>query len=163
MSKDVEWTATYAATAANAFAVLSSKEFLTQLAHDTGALDSNVDVSSDSSGAVTIKNVRTFPAEVPSYAKSLVGDTITVTEIQEWGPPTEDGTRVGTFSVDFGGAPAKFGGTLSLTGNDPCTSTTSGTVKASLPLVGGKVESLIIEQIGAYMGELQSHAVATLG
>lgn len=158
MGKDVKWTQTYNSSAENAFAVLSDREFLTALAHDTGSLEASVEVTSGTDDSVTITNSRTFPAEVPSYAKSFVGDTISVTEQQNWGAPTADGARTGTFEVTFGSAPVAFHGTLALDGNNPCTVTTEGTIKASLPLVGGKIEGLVSDQIGAYMNEMESHA-----
>ena len=162
MGKDVSWNSTYDATAESAFAVLSNDAFLTQLAKDTGSLESSVNVETAADGSVTITNSRTFPAEVPSYAKSMVGETISVVEVQNWGPADAAGARSGTFTVDFGGAPVKFTGDLSLTGNSPCAAATSGTVKASIPLVGGKVESLVVEQISAYMGELEAHVKTAL-
>lgn len=162
MGKDVAWTSTYDASAESAFAVLSDEAFLTQLARDTGSLTCDVHAETAADGSVTITNSRSFPAEIPSYAKSLVGDTITVTEVQRWGPADANGARSGTFEVGFGSAPVKFGGTLSLTGNSPCTASTSGNVRASIPLVGGKVEGLVADQISAYMGELEAHAKAAL-
>jgi hypothetical protein len=120
-----------------------------------------VSVTPSDHGGATVVSRRSLPAEVPSYAKALVGDTITLAETRVLGPAAADGSREGTISIDFGGAPASVAGTLRLaasgagTGIDVVLS-----IKASVPFVGGKIEKLVAEQIQAALDREQAVAAA---
>ena len=137
-----------------AFALLSDPAYITEVATRTGGTDVDVSVTPDGQGGVTIVSARTLPAELPSYAKALVGDTVRLTETRTLGPVTAEGTREGRLDVEFGGAPATVRGTMRLS----CTGATSDLdvdlqVKASVPLVGGKIEKVVVEQIQRALGK----------
>jgi hypothetical protein len=88
-----------------------------------------------------IKTRRWVPANVPGFAKKLFGDTTEMVQTDSWGPET-DGVRHGTWTIDVPGKPVKASGSIRLQGTDSgALVTIDGELKASIPLIGGKIES----------------------
>ena len=132
-----------------AFLLLSDPDYVREVAERTGGRDVEVTVTADDDGGATIRSHRVLPAKLPSYAKALVGDTVTIHETRVFGPAAQDGSRDGTIEVTFGGAPAHVTGTMRLEGSGTSLLEVAMQVKASVPLVGGKVERLCADQIDA--------------
>jgi hypothetical protein len=107
----------------------------------TGALDHTVAVT-DQAGRTTILTERDMPTDkFPDFLKSLVGKTLKVVQTDDWAPAAADGSRDGSTTVVITGTPLKLTGILRLRPE------TGGSVvhldaelKASLPLIGAKVE-----------------------
>jgi hypothetical protein len=94
-----------------------------------------------------------MPAAVPSYATPFVGDTITITEVQTWGPVQADGTASADVTVAFN-SPISYRGTISLVpGGIGSVAHNTGDFKASVPFVGGKVERVAAEQTERYLAK----------
>ncbi|MDQ1689175.1 MAG: hypothetical protein QOK42_2150, partial [Frankiaceae bacterium] len=85
-------------------------------------------------------------AGIPDFARKLLGERQTITEIQEWSSPTADGSRSGTWKVEAKSAPMQMGGRLAMAPSAGGTTVTiEGEVKASVPLIGGKLERAVAE------------------
>jgi len=141
-------TERYACTAQAAFDLMLDTDFLSWLLENSGGIDCEVAVEGTDDGwEVTLD--RTLPAELPSFARALVGDQLTVRERRSWGEPGPDGTRTGAFSATVDGAPVQVNGSLLLAADGAGGSelTIDGAVSARVPLVGGKVEALVLEQL----------------
>ena len=107
-------TLDYAATPHEVFAMLADVAFQTRKCEATGALNHTVSISAQGDRTVIVSS-RDLPTDdFPAFVKGLVGDTLAITETQDWGPPGTDGTRRGTLTVDIAGAPIELNGTLSL-------------------------------------------------
>lgn len=133
-----------------AFLLLTDPDYVREVAERTGGRDVEVTVTAGEDGGATIVSQRTLPAELPSYAKALVGDSVQIHETRVLGPAAADGSRQGTIEVTFGGAPAHVTGTLALVATDGTSALDAAMqVKASVPLVGGKIERLCADQIAA--------------
>lgn len=79
--------------------------------------------------------------EVPSFARKLVGDELNIIQAESWSSPTN-----GTLQVSIPGKPGEMKGTITLVGDaDGTTETVAVNVKASIPLIGGKIESFIVD------------------
>ncbi|MCW2528636.1 MAG: hypothetical protein JWM76_3496 [Pseudonocardiales bacterium] len=107
----------------------------------TGALSHTVDVKHTGDKAV-ITTERQMPTDgFPDFLKSFVGSSLKVVQIDSWDAAAADGSRHGTIDVSIAGTPLKFAGTLSLTaGGSGSLGVVDGDLKASVPLIGGKVE-----------------------
>jgi hypothetical protein len=94
-----------------------------------------------SDGGARITTRRHAPANVPGFAKRLFGETTEMVQTDVWGPE-QDGVREGTWTIDVPGKPVKAGGTIRLepSANGSLVSI-EGELKASVPLIGGKIES----------------------
>ena len=151
----------FPADPAATFHLLTDPDYVRDVAAATGGTDIEVTVTASDDGGATVVSRRSVPAEVPSYAKSLVGDSIRLDETRVLGPAADDGSREGTISIDFGGAPASVAGTLRLAASGAGTGIdVELSIKASVPFVGGKIEQLVAEQIHAALDREQAVATA---
>lgn len=144
-----------------AFALLTDPAYVEQVATATGGRDPDVAVTrTDDDGATTV-SARTMPANLPSYAKAFVGDTIRLTETRVFGPAAADGSRDGTFTVDFGSTPIAIRGTLRLATDASATAMAIEVeITASVPFVGGKVERVAAGWIERFVAKEEKVAAA---
>jgi hypothetical protein len=93
-------------------------------------------------GSMTVKVDQRRPSEgIPSFAKKFVGDTIHIAQREEWSSPTG-----AVLDVTIPGKPGHMKGTVTLRPDgDGTVETVSGELKVHIPIVGGKIEGLIIE------------------
>ncbi len=93
-----------------------------------------------SGAGMTVKVDQHRPAdEVPSFARKLVGDEINIVQEENWSSPV-----AATLRVTIPGKPGQMNGTVSLVADATgVTETVEAEAKVSIPLVGGKIESLI--------------------
>lgn len=110
-------------------------------------------------GAVTLKVSRGLPDGVPGFLERFLPKGGRAVQTETWGPST-DGARRGTWTGDIPGAPAKVGGTMSLEPSGTGTRyTINGEAKVSIPLVGGKAESFVVDMVS----KLTAKEAALLG
>lgn len=144
------------------YALVTDEAYVVAVAEATGGQDIDVTVE-DLDGGAVVTSRRSLPADLPSYARALVGDTLRLTEVRTYGPAAADGSRSGTVRVDFDGAPVTIEGTLSLAPSPTgsiCAMTAS--VRASVPFVGGKVERFAADQVQEFLAREAAVAIARL-
>lgn len=152
MAKEFTYKQSFGADPVSVFAMLRNPEYVQAKCAATGSLETNVDVTESGDGSVTITSTRVLPAEVPAAARKFVGETISATETQAWSAPGTDGSRTADVSVDFSG-PLSFSGRLILRPfGDGSEVITEGSFKASVPFVGGTIESVAADQTARYLG-----------
>ena len=141
-------TLDYAATPHEVFAMLADEAFQTRKCEATGALNHTVSISAQGDRTVIVSS-RDLPTDdFPAFVKSLVGDTLAITETQSWGPPGTDGTRQGTLTVDIAGTPIDLDGTLSLAAaGHGSVESVQGDLKARIPVFGGQIEKAAVPAI----------------
>ena len=134
-------TVEYTATPQEVFAVLADPAFQEAKCAATAAVRYTASVTSEGAHTV-ITTERTLPTDgMPEFAKGMVGEHLRVTERQDWGPAAADGGRQGTVSMTVAGIPVALRGTLALAAGGPGTvETIDADLKASVPLIGGKIE-----------------------
>ncbi|MDR6862193.1 DUF2505 domain-containing protein [Phycicoccus sp. 3266] len=134
-------TLEYAATPEEVFAVLADVAFQEAKCAATGAISYTASVKAEGDATV-ITTERELPADgLPDFARSMVGNTLKVVETQTWEAPGADGARTGTVAMTVPGAPITLKGRLALEPGGPGTvEHLDGDLKASIPLVGGKIE-----------------------
>lgn len=153
MATKFEYTQHFAASPSELFSVLAQEDFILAKCAATGSLSTQAKVTeAGANQGETLTSVRVLPADLPAPAKSLVGDTITVTETQVWSAPGPDGSRTATVTVEFSG-PMGFTGTLELAPapTGASTITTRGVFTAKVPFIGGKIEKVAAEQTERYL------------
>jgi hypothetical protein len=149
MTTQLLFSQEFPGTPEQVYAMLTDPTYARERAEQTGSL--TVDVRAETTPAGPILTVdRELPAEVPSYAKSLVPGRITVTETQHWSALVDD--RAGaTFTASFN-APVNVAGEIELQPMSAGTVVnTTATITAKLPFIGGKLESLVREQLERYL------------
>jgi hypothetical protein len=141
----------YVADPAAVFAMIIDEEFLAKKLVATGALSHEVSVKANPDGGASVRTEQVLPADVPDFARRFVGETIRVRQTDVWGPPSADGSRDGTFTVEIAGMPATMAGTLRLepVGGGGSVERFAGMIKVSIPLVGGRLEGLAADAVRA--------------
>jgi len=124
------------------FAMLTDAAFQERKCAATGALESEVEIERFPDGGATIRTRRTMPTDqMPDFARSFVGRSVDVVQVDDFGAPDGGGRREGTVVVEIKGAPVRFAGSLVLGASPEGTlETVDGDIKASVPLVGGRME-----------------------
>jgi Protein of unknown function (DUF2505) len=107
-----------------------------------------VERSTTSEGGVRLVTRQRTGVELPGFAKRLIPANTTVTLTYMWEPVADDNSRHGTWSTDIKGAPVSIGGPIALR---PVGSGSlhafGGEVRASVPLVGGKLEAFALDNL----------------
>ncbi|HEX7739186.1 MAG TPA: DUF2505 domain-containing protein [Marmoricola sp.] len=125
-------------------AMLLDPAYWDRVADATGAASSATTVEDQGGAVVVITDEQQKVAGVPSFAKKFVGETTHAIKTAAWKGDTAD------FTVDTPGKPTSMSGTASLSSaGDTTTLTYDLTVKASVPLVGGKLEKLVCDLTNA--------------
>ena len=148
----------YDAPLADVFAMLSDPGFRQASADAMGVLSADVTITPNGEGiSVHIDQVQ--PTEgIPGFAKKFAGETTRAVQTEEWGSPAG-----GTITIETPGKPTSIKGTLSLAeSGGRTTETLEAEVKVKVPLIGGKLESLMAELVSSGMDKEQVAGVAWL-
>jgi hypothetical protein len=135
----------YDADPATVFAMLADPDFQELKCAATGALDHEVEIEEYDDGGAAIRTNRTMPTDnIPDFVRTFVGQTLTVVQVDDWQPAAADGSREGTTVVEIKGSPVRLAAAMTL-GPDGGGSrqTIDGDLKASVPIVGGRIEKAI--------------------
>lgn len=147
MSKKLSETMSFDASCDEVFAMMTDEAYVAEKLSGTGGSEPTINVLKQGSDVV-VEAGRNLPAQVPSFMKSFVGEAIRVDEVDRWSPADDLGARTAKVTIDFAGTPANATGTLDLRpAGDGAEVLVNFEVKASVPLVGGKIEGVIVEQI----------------
>lgn len=158
----IEHSYVYTAHVDHAFSVIVDPELYDAVALRSRALEHHSDVTLVHQ-VHTITLERSMPTDdVPSFARSLVGDALRIHETTWWkaGMP-DDGDALGyhaTFDVRIVGTPVTFLGTMRLTPEgDHSRQDIVGDIKAAVPLLGGRIEQSVKDPV-----DLQIATVAAM-
>jgi len=137
------------------FAMLSDTAFRRRVGAAQEVVSADVDVTEQGGGFRLVSTQVQNTAGLPAIARKIAGDTTEVVVTEEW--PGHDG---GSIDITAPGKPTSAKGSITLAPHG------SGTrelveleIKVKVPLVGGKLESLMAEQVKE--GYLLEHEVGT--
>jgi hypothetical protein len=128
----------YDAPVAEVKAMLTDPAFREQATLTMGA--SAVSVSVDE-GAVRI-DMASHPHHIPAFVRPIVGNKVHARHAEDWTGDEAD------FSITTGRVPAGLHGRRVLVADgDGCLDTFDGEAHARVPLVGGRIERLIVDRL----------------
>jgi len=136
-----EHTLRYDASPAEVFAMLGDAVFRERVCEAQHVSEATVEIDGvDDTMTVSIDQRR--PSDgIPSFAKKFVGDTIHIAQREEWSSATD-----AVLDVTIPGKPGHMKGTITLRPDgDGTVETVTGELKVHIPIVGGKIEGLVIE------------------
>ena len=141
MSTSFSHDLTYDAPMADVDAMLVDTAFRERVCDEQGAIRKTVSLTEDD-GGVTVVVDQVQPAEgIPGFARKFVGDEINLVQTESWFDA--ENARV---EVVIPGKPGEMTGTINLSESGGVTTERlEMTIKVSIPLVGGKIESLIAD------------------
>ena len=129
------------------FAMFTDEAYLARKAGATGAVRHEASVTR-LGDHVPVRLLRVMPPDVPDLLRSFVGETIDLDQTDVWQPASSDGSRTGSIRIEMGGAPVQLTGGMTLVGTAAATAATiDARVKASIPLVGGRIEKAVHDAV----------------
>jgi hypothetical protein len=141
MAKRLTHTMTYDAPLAEVSAMLDDTTFRKEVCAFQRVLSASVAVDETPEGLRIVVDQVQHANGIPSFAKKFVGDEIRIVQTETWSSET-----AADLHVTIPGKPGEMTGTITLT---ECGATTTETVdvhvKVNIPLVAGKIESLIAD------------------
>jgi hypothetical protein len=151
-------TATFEASAADVYAMLTDAGFRERSARATGVVSADVSVEETGGGhVVTVDQVQPTDG-VPSFARKFAGETTRAVQTETWSSPT-----TAQLSVQTPGRPTEIRGTLTLEESGGTTTKTfDGEVKVKVPIIGGKLEALMADLVAQGLDDERDTGVAWL-
>ena len=148
----------YDAPLADVFAMLSDPAFRQASADAMGVISADVTITPAGEG-ISVRIDQVQPTEgVPGFAKRFAGETTRAVQTEEWDSPAG-----GSITIETPGKPTSIRGTLSLTeSGGRTTETMEVEVKVKVPLIGGKLESLMADLVSQGMDKEQVAGAAWL-
>jgi hypothetical protein len=149
----------YDAPLADVFAMLSDPAFRQASADAMGVISADVTIVAKGEG-ITVHIDQVQPTEgVPGFARKFAGATTRAVQDEEWSSPAG-----GTITIDTPGKPTSIKGTLSLVESGGVTTESLDVeVKVKVPLIGGKLESLMADLVTTGMDKEHAAGAAWLG
>jgi hypothetical protein len=138
---ELSHTHRYAASAAEVQQMLTDRAFRERVCERLGAVSFEVTATGTGPGAEVLVRQTQAMNGAPAIATRLTGDTVTLEQRESWRSAT-----AADLAITLPGKPVELrGGTLTLTdrADGGCEQVVSGDLKVKVPLVGGKLESLL--------------------
>ncbi len=142
-------------------AMIADPAFQERKCRDTGALSQKVEVTGRD-GRLVITTERQMPTkQFPDFVKSFVGQTLTLVQVDDWGPAGAGGGRTGRTTVTVAGTPLQMTGALTLApAGTGAVTTVDADLKAGVPLIGGRIEQAAAPAVLAGIRQEQRTAEA---
>jgi uncharacterized protein YndB with AHSA1/START domain len=149
---------TYDAPLRDVFAMLSDPAFRQASADAMGVISAEVSITPKGEG-ISVRIDQVQPTEgVPGFAKKFAGETTRAVQTEDWSSPAG-----GTITIETPGKPTSIKGTLALAeAGGRTTETLDVEVKVKVPLLGRKLESLMVDLVAKGMDKEQAAGVAWL-
>ncbi|GAA1119985.1 DUF2505 domain-containing protein [Arthrobacter flavus] len=146
--------------AATVTGVFTDEAFLKHVSEHVGGTLKSVTVDGDTAAAFTLTAVRTLPTKrLPEMARKFVGESLTVTQTEQWAAPLPDGSRVAKITMTVAGVPLTVDAEQRLVAADAVTRVElNGTVSSSIPFMGSKIASAAEPMIGKALNLQASEA-----
>jgi hypothetical protein len=149
VSRRITHRATWDAPAEEVYAELVDADHLRERLAELGGNDpALLEHAVDDSGA-RLRLRHAVPVEfLPSVVRRFTGDDLVLDRHETW-TPRSGGGYDGTFEVTVRGLPGTMSGTQRLSDNGGgAVSEVDGQATVSVPMVGGKIEGVVVEQVG---------------
>jgi len=147
----------YDASPADVVALQTDEAYRSSLKSRTRSAGHSVSVTEQGAATVVEVDQRLKTQGIPSFAQKLVGDTIQLVQREEW-----TGNHA-TFELTIPGKPGHLRGTVVVEPDGAgAVERVSGEAKASIPLVGGKIEKLLVDMVTQSLERSQERGAAWL-
>jgi hypothetical protein len=121
--------------------MLMDPAFREQVCDAQGALRRSVSVSPAGGGMKVVVDMVLPATGIPGFAKKVVGDEINLVQVEQWSD-----IETADIEISIPGKPGQMTGTIRIhEAGGTTTKTVDMEVRVSIPLVGGKLESLVAD------------------
>jgi hypothetical protein len=139
MATRLTYDLTYDAPLTDVGEMLMEVAFREQVCDAQGAIRRTVTISPDGGGMKVVVDAVQLAQGIPGFAKKFVGDEIQLVQTEQWSD-----LENGRVEVVIPGKPGQMTGTMTLReSGGTTTETVDMEIRVNIPLVGGKIESLI--------------------
>ncbi len=113
-----------------------------------GGPGATLDQATTGPGTISVAMSQTIPAEhLPGIVTKIRPGDLVIRRIETWSM-LEGDRAAGTFTAEIEGAPATISGTQTLTGDGAGSNVKfEGKAEVKIPLIGGKIESAIADEV----------------
>jgi uncharacterized protein YndB with AHSA1/START domain len=134
---------TYDAPLAQVAEMLMDSAFREQVCHAQGAVRATVTITEAPGGKQVVVDQVQGAQGLPSFATKFVGDEIQLVQTEQWSSATD-----ASVEIVIPGKPGQGTGTLRLSeAGGTTTESVEIDVKVGIPLVGGKLEGMIVDLV----------------
>lgn len=130
------------------WAMLSDQDYWTKKYESMGASNITFEQFAASDTSLTVQCRRDVPADLPGFAKKIIGETNHVNQTERW---TRSGDSAHCdITIEVKNVPGGTTGTMDMKpSGDGTVWDADFDIKISLPLVGGKLEGVMLEETRA--------------
>jgi carbon monoxide dehydrogenase subunit G len=133
----------YDASPAEVFEMLADPAFREKVGEALDVVSADIKVERVADGFTLVNDQVQRTAGLPSFAKKFAGETTRVIQTEEWSSASG-----GTLRVETPGKPTSMTGTIELVPDGAgTTEVVELEIRAKVPLIGGKLESLMQQQV----------------
>lgn len=133
----------YDASPEEVYAMLADPSFRERVSLAREVVSFDVTLTPTGSGFTLVNDQIQPTAGLPSFAKKFAGETTQAIQREEWKDHSS-----GTLTIETPGKPTSMNGTITLSGSGGGTvERVDLEIKAKVPLIGGKLESLMADQV----------------
>ncbi len=147
MGARIEHSVTYSPSIETVHAAFTSEQYWKDRLEQIGGPGAQLVGFTAGDGSVTVEMVQTIPAaKLPSAVTAVRPGDLQINRTETWGPLTD--TATGGFTAEVKGAPGDIRGARTLSRDGEGTRMrVDGTVEVKIPLLGGAIENVIVEQL----------------
>ncbi|PVZ10046.1 DUF2505 domain-containing protein [Actinomycetospora cinnamomea] len=152
MPRRITHRATWDAPARDVYSLLVDEDHLRARLQEMGGNDpALLEHAVDGSGA-RVRLRQAVPVQfLPSVIRRFTGDDLVLDRVETW-RPRDGGGYDGTFEVTVRGLPGSLTGTQRLTdAGDGAVTEVEGEADVPVPLVGGRIEGIVNEQVNGLL------------
>lgn len=158
MATSLEHRSTFAAPADEVYRTLVDKAFLTERLNDIGGKNAALLDHAGSGDRVSFRMRQGVDAaKLPGAVRSILNGDLVVEREERWQP--DGGAYAGASRVTITGVPGEIQGRSRIAAAGAGTALViTAQVKVSIPLIGGKLEKVVAEQVGKLLAAEAEYA-----
>jgi len=125
------------------WAAFSDPEFYQAKFEGIGHRNVEVIATDSDEDGFSIEISREVPLDVPGFLRGMLGEWNTLLQNENW-TVSGNGAYANELEIEARGVPASMHGTMKLSSSGPgCVNEVAITIRASVPLIGGKLEQFV--------------------
>ena len=164
MSRRIEHSSSYAFPVTQVHAGLFTEQYWRDRLDEVGGPGATLDQVTTGPGTISVAMSQSIPAEhLPSIVSKVRPGDLVIKRTETWG--TLDGDHAeGTFTAEVVGAPATISGTQTLKADGSRANVqVEGKAEVRIPLIGGKIENAIADEVLRLIAKEQEFTEQWLG